>query len=110
MFNEDINRLLAMDDMWKVPGRIRPVPLDYDGIMSGSFVMPPSRTSATEASESGTGKDGNKQSAGGPLPVKGSIRAKGAGGANGLANGHSSMLKDQKELSLKENLVLFVDG
>lgn len=84
MFNEDINRLLAMEDMWKVAGRIKPVALDYDAIMDGTFVAPPPRTSAAQAAAAANG--------------------------NATASASTSTLKDQKELTLKENLELFIDS
>lgn len=71
-----------MEDMWKVPGRVKPVPLDYDGIMEGTFVAPPPRTPAQAAPAAST--------------------------TNGAAS--SAKLKDQKELSLRENLELFIDS
>lgn len=73
-----------MEDMWKKEGRVKPVALDYDGILDGTFATPPTRASAT------------------PAPAS----------ANGSANGTTSKstLKDQKELSLKENLELFIDS
>lgn len=71
-----------MEDMWKVPGRVKPVPLEYDGIMDGSFVAPPPRV---------------------PAPA-----APAANGSNTASS--SAKLKDQKDLSLKENLELFIDS
>jgi ubiquitin-like 1-activating enzyme E1 B len=83
VFQADINRLLSMEDMWKVEGRVKPVALDYDAIMDGSFVAPPVRT-VPKAKE-------------GDAPAAPAAPTSGAG------------LKDQKELSLKENLELFID-
>lgn len=71
-----------MEDMWNVPGRVKPVALDYEAIMSDSFVTPPKRKVAKA-------KEGDAPAA--PPPT-------GAG------------LKDQKELSVKENLELFIDS
>ena len=71
-----------MEDMWKVAGRIKPVALDYDAIMDGTFVAPPPRTSATQIAANG----------------------------NANASTSTSTLKDQKELTLKENLELFVNS
>ena len=84
VFNDDINRLLQMKEMWTVPGRVKPTPLDYDSIMNGTFTLPPSRQAAVAPS---TGL--------GPVPEK----AK-----------EQSGLKDQQELTLKENLLLFTSG
>jgi hypothetical protein len=99
VFNDDINRLLAMDDMWNVPGRVRPVALGYDSIMDDSFVTPTLRTAAAApsvASGSGT-TDGASTS------------ASGANGHTSTSNGNARILKDQRELSIKENLELFID-
>ncbi|ORY33137.1 hypothetical protein BCR39DRAFT_557327 [Naematelia encephala] len=86
VFNADINRLLAMEDMWKVPGRVKPKPLEVDAIMDGSFVPPPLRTASKETNGQANGKKEE------------------------TANGNQAVLKDQRELSLKENLELFVDS
>ena len=83
MFNEDINRLLKMDEMWKVHGRVKPVALDVESINDGSFVTPLLRNPpAAPANGAGPSK---------PTPV------------------NQSTLKDQQELSVKDNLDLFVD-
>ncbi|ADV23124.1 Ubiquitin activating enzyme E1, putative [Cryptococcus gattii WM276] len=87
IFNEDICRLLAMEDMWRKEGRVKPVPLDCDAILNGTFVAPPLRTAPTA----------NQQAS----SDKGAERAK---------NEPAALLKDQKELSLKENLKLFLDS
>ncbi|WRT69172.1 uncharacterized protein IL334_006156 [Kwoniella shivajii] len=83
VFNEDINRLLAMEDMWKKEGRVKPVPLEYDSIINGSFETPPLRHSA-------------------PQQPNGQTSANGSNAKEGL--------KDQRELTLKENLELFIDS
>ncbi|KAK8843970.1 hypothetical protein IAR55_006762 [Kwoniella newhampshirensis] len=90
IFNEDINRLLAMEDMWKKEGRVKPVPLKYEGIMNGSFSTPPLRTAGTAQLQA----NGNKEKANGQQ-------------TNGASN---ALLRDQKELTLKDNLVLFIDS
>jgi ubiquitin-like 1-activating enzyme E1 B len=82
VFNEDINRLLQMKEMWTVPGRVKPTPLDYDAIMDGTFVLPPLRQTAPAAS--------------------------GSAAPTAAAAKDQSGLRDQQELSLKENLVLFL--
>ncbi|WWC91097.1 uncharacterized protein L201_006038 [Kwoniella dendrophila CBS 6074] len=83
IFNEDIQRLLAMEDMWKKEGRIKPVPLEYEAIMNGSFRTPPLRNAAPQRSNGQPKENGSQQKRG---------------------------LKDQRELSLKENLELFIDS
>ena len=107
MFWDDINRLLAMEDMWKVAGRVKPVALDYDAIMNDQFVAPPLRA-APQAN--GTTKEdaanGSKDST--PAVVQNGASSS----ANGATTGNSASaqtLRDQKELSVKENLELFVD-
>ncbi|OCF35672.1 ubiquitin-like 1-activating enzyme E1 B [Kwoniella heveanensis BCC8398] len=83
VFNEDINRLLAMEDMWKKEGRVKPVPLLYESIIDGSFQVPPLRNApvAPQPQTEGSAKQAEKKG-----------------------------LKDQRELSLKENLELFIDS
>lgn len=71
-----------MEDMWKVEGRIKPVPLDYDAIMGGTFEAPPPRAPANGAPANGASTNGSS----------------------------TSTLKDQRELTLKENLEIFVDA
>nr|KIR86276.1 ubiquitin-like 1-activating enzyme E1 B [Cryptococcus tetragattii IND107] len=87
IFNEDICRLLAMEDMWKKEGRVKPVPLDCDAILNGTFVTPPLRTAPTANQQANSDK-----------------------GAERAKNKPAALLKDQKELSLKENLELFLDS
>jgi ubiquitin-like 1-activating enzyme E1 B len=83
VFNEDINRLLKMDEMWKVHGRVKPVALDVESINDGSFVTPPLRNPP-------------------PAPANGA-------GPSKSTPVNQSTLKDQQELSVKDNLDLFVD-
>lgn len=64
--------------MWNKPGRVKPVALDYDAIMSGTFEAPTAQNAAIAPATA--------------------------------TNGSTSTLRDQKELSLKENLELFVDA
>ncbi|KAK4684494.1 ubiquitin-like 1-activating enzyme E1 B, partial [Tremellales sp. Uapishka_1] len=91
VFSEDINRLLSMEDMWKVAGRVKPVPLDYEAIMDGSFQVPPVRNVPAPApATNGVKKESPNESANG--------------------NGIARVLKDQRELSLRENLELFIDS
>lgn len=71
-------KLLAMEDMWQ--NRERPVPLDFEAISAGEFVL-----------------RGEKQSL-----YKHVV--------NGTSNGHahSSGLRDQRSLTLPESLDLFI--
>lgn len=69
-----------MEDMWKRAERNKPVPLDYDAIMAGTFVDPPVRNPVQQPA------------------------------ANGSSTTNASTLKDQKRLSTKESLELFVSS
>jgi hypothetical protein len=100
VFGDDINRLLAMEDMWTHPGRVKPVPLGYTEIMDGSFVTPPLRTTIAAATNASASSSKLSEA---PPATNGQSKL------NGAADGGSRLLKDQKELSVKENLELFVD-
>ncbi|PPQ69264.1 hypothetical protein CVT24_000070 [Panaeolus cyanescens] len=86
VFNSDIKNLLSMADMWK--SRSPPTALDYDTIMN--------EPQASSSSDSG--------------PVTSSTLN--GNGQNGTSNGTSQAqgLKDQKKLTLKDNLELFVSS
>ncbi len=86
-----------MDDMWNVAGRVRPVPLDYESIMDDTFTTPPVRmpTSAVAApTANGSINGSTKPSTNGDGPS---------------SSAPGSVLKDQLELSVKDNLELFMD-
>jgi ubiquitin-like 1-activating enzyme E1 B len=85
VFNSDIKNLLIMTDMWK--SRSPPTVLDYDAILNGTFTV-----------HNGTGSGGSGQSNGASTPVTAQV--------NGSAA--VSSLRDQRALSLKDNLDLFV--
>jgi ubiquitin-like 1-activating enzyme E1 B len=88
VFNADIKNLLIMADMWKT--RQPPTPLDFDGIMSDTFVH---HSRAVNGTANGTATPSTSTSASSSTP-----------------NGESSqiVLRDQRKLSLKDNLELFV--
>ncbi|KAH0579238.1 hypothetical protein H2248_003389 [Termitomyces sp. 'cryptogamus'] len=92
VFNDDINNLLVMADMWK--SRAPPVPLDFDTILDGTFILRDEGTSKNR----GGATDKADQSATSIASVNGNVgmTSNGAG------------LKDQKALSLKDNVELFV--
>lgn len=79
-----------MADMWR--SRSPPVPLDFDAIMDETFVL----------RDDGTPKPTELRSNGGSKPHV---------ATNGQSNGINGSvgLKDQRSLSLRDNLVLFVD-
>jgi len=78
-FKHDIENLLSMEDMWRT--RARPEPLDYDAILSESFVL------------------------------RGQLQTRTASKLNGASNGsvHSG-LKDQQALTLPESLDLLLSS
>ena len=90
VFNDDIKRLLAMADMWKVAGRVKPTALERDKIMDGTFIVPPVRKAAAPATGNGHANGSN-------------------GEAENQAGPSSKQLRDQRELSIRENLELFID-
>jgi len=92
VFNDDINRLLKMEEMWKVAGRVKPVALDVETINDGSFVTPPLRNAPPVQAPAEASTD--------------NTATNGAGPSKAAANG---TLRDQRELSVKDNLDLFVD-
>ena len=81
-----------MDDMWRVAGRVKPVPLDHDSIMDGTFVTPPLRTSST-AQLNGSNTSNN---------------ASMANGSTSDGNQTKQHLEDHKELGIKDNLEKFI--
>jgi ubiquitin-like 1-activating enzyme E1 B len=85
-----------MEDMWKVEGRVKPVPLDYETIMAGNFTAPPVRAAAANGNK--TGKENGTAPAKPEEPKAPADVARSAVG-----------LKDQRELSVKDNLELFID-
>ncbi|EIN04677.1 hypothetical protein PUNSTDRAFT_146335 [Punctularia strigosozonata HHB-11173 SS5] len=106
VFNADIRNLLSMADMWR--HRAPPTPLDYDSIHDGTFVL--RSVKSDQAAPNGNGARANgkngKASKGSSaveemLDDKSGIREQGP-------SSDAARLKDQKTLSLKENLNLFV--
>ena len=110
-----------MDDLWNKPGRVKPKALDYEAIMDGTFVAPPLRTTAAAPppltnAASVNGADGNGSAAPDVADKGFADGAEGAVAANGQAVAvpsaapvNAAQLKDQRELSVKENLELFID-
>ncbi|KZT71220.1 hypothetical protein DAEQUDRAFT_688223 [Daedalea quercina L-15889] len=96
VFHSDILNLLSMADMWR--SRAPPTPLDFEGIRKGTFV--PTKKAYAEDTSAHSAKKA----------------AKVDGGKTNVANGSSSNsantagLKDQRALSLKDNLDLFVSS
>jgi hypothetical protein len=94
--NADILNLLTMSDMWR--SRAPPTPLDFDKILNDSFVLPNAALlpqvngGSLEKSSRQAYVNGNESSSNGQPSV----------------SNPSSELKDQRMLTLKENLELFV--
>ncbi|KAG8678883.1 E1 ubiquitin-activating protein uba2, partial [Ceratobasidium sp. 394] len=85
VYDQDIRRLLAMSDMWL--HRTPPVPLDRKTILTGEFTDPRKETPGSGSNTNGTRNE------------------------NGTTNTSSgSGLKDQKALSLKDNVELLDDS
>lgn len=84
--------------MWR--SRSPPTPLDFDSIMDGSFDLNGTLSLTANAVASGSGSGRSSDSSLAKLP-------------NGQLNGngnipHGEGLKDQRALTLKDNLELFV--
>ncbi len=100
VFHSDILNLLSMGDMWR--SRAPPIPLDYDKIRDGTFVLNRAQQpNGVHVNSSGSPNgNGKAPEAGGSATTEkllnGSSFASGAG------------LKDQRALSLQENLELFI--
>ncbi|KAH9177780.1 hypothetical protein EDB89DRAFT_1439238 [Lactarius sanguifluus] len=109
VFHRDVLNLLSMEDMWRF--RDKPVPLDFDLIQSDQFILRGQAASAVDSPADGTshhangGRDVDMQPSGSTSSHNGNNTA-----ANDTTVRHSHGLKDQRSLSLRENLVLFVSS
>ncbi|OBZ78036.1 Ubiquitin-activating enzyme E1-like protein [Grifola frondosa] len=106
VFNSDILNLLSMADMWR--SRAPPTPLDFEAIENGTFVhKTPNGTRTNGAIAGSSNSTGNGQvprttNSGSPDKVL-------AGTSSGASSSSTpSGLKDQRALSLQDNLELFV--
>lgn len=102
VFRADINNLLSMADMWR--SRAKPTPLDFEGIRDGTFIIEKQiGDTNTNGQTNGNGRVIK------PLPKAG---PSGSAVTEKLLNRPSSTssagLKDQRTLSLQDNLELFV--
>lgn len=101
VFRSDVENLLSMADMWR--SREPPTPLDFDGIRQGTFSV------KKTPQVNGNGLTTNGHHANGSAP-----KATGSSATEQLLNGASSSstsaaaLKDQRTLSLEDNVELFV--
>jgi len=98
VFHSDILNLLSMADMWR--SRAPPTPLDFEGIRNGAFALNKKAyvedTTAQRSSKAVTMDNGSTS-----VPNGSSANGNGASTAG---------LKDQRALSLKDNLDLFVSS
>ncbi|KAF9653547.1 hypothetical protein BDM02DRAFT_3107460 [Thelephora ganbajun] len=89
VFHSDILNLLSMADMWKM--RAPPVSLSFEGIKNGSFVL--------------RGKPANATMPNGPVAA-----VNGQNGHDASTSSTGAGLKDQKALTLQDNLELFISS
>lgn len=101
VFNADIQNLLSMTDMWR--HRTPPVSLDYEKILDGTFVI---RSATPNVASNGRAVNG----AGGKNPFPTNANSNASSTINGQAGSFAAKLKDQRTLSLKDNLELFVSS
>jgi ubiquitin-like 1-activating enzyme E1 B len=98
-----------MEDMWRY--RDKPVPLDFDLIQSDQFVLRGQVIGAVNAPADGVSRPANGDS-GVEGHLNGSVTSRNGSSATPTSNasagkpGHG--LKDQRSLSLRENLTLFI--
>ena len=80
-----------MEDMWRT--RAKPTPLDFDAINNGTFTLPQTAVLPNGAASHPT-TNGNASTA--------------STSTNGTASHPAAGLKDQKALTLRDNVELFV--
>ncbi|KAJ7595673.1 hypothetical protein C8J56DRAFT_386527 [Mycena floridula] len=119
VFDKDVRNLLIMADMWR--NRAPPTPLDYDAILNDTFVLRPEAAAPQPNAAAVPATNGHKVNG-----VSGRMtRSKSAKQANGhssataavsvpaapaSASTSQSVIKDQRTLSLKDNLMLFISS
>ncbi|KAG6333441.1 hypothetical protein ID866_5643 [Astraeus odoratus] len=99
VFHNDILNLLSMSDMWR--SRAAPTPLDFDAIEKGTFVV-------KEPIKSTVGVNGSSSS---KPQINGYVNGSATTSTPASkTNGTNGGLKDQRALSLQDNLALFVSS
>jgi hypothetical protein len=107
VFYHDIHSLLSMEDMWRF--RDQPVALDFDLIQSDQFIFPGQAASALDVSDSILRPANGRSSVHGRPNGSGATRPNGSSTTTNVSTAKSGHgLKDQRSLSLRENLALFV--
>ncbi|KAJ7227112.1 hypothetical protein GGX14DRAFT_628220 [Mycena pura] len=109
VFDADIRNLLIMSDMWRA--RAPPVPLDFDAILDETFVLrreepPAAPTAHANGKPNGVAKTANAVAGGSKLKAL----PNGAVIPGEVSNAQAGGLKDQKQLSLKDNVLLFISS
>ncbi|OCH85042.1 hypothetical protein OBBRIDRAFT_785397 [Obba rivulosa] len=109
VFQSDILNLLSMEDMWCT--RAPPTPLDFDAIVNHSFVL---QKRADAGSPNGVHTNGQTSNGASAADASNATQENGANGASssmaGASSSSAAKLKDQKSLSLKDSLELFVSS
>ena len=112
VFHNDIRNLLSMEDMWRF--RDKPVPLDFDLIQNDQFILHGQAVNTVDPSPTPTGGilhpvNGDSSV---DMRLNGSIANRKSSSASSTPKGSAAKsshgLKDQRSLSLRENLALFV--
>lgn len=91
-----------MEDMWR--SRAKPTPLDFDAIQTGTFELP--TKPAHQSNGAGASATSNRVSNGSSSGPPGSAATESL--LNGRPSNSSASLKDQRALTLQDNLKLFV--
>jgi ubiquitin-like 1-activating enzyme E1 B len=92
-----------MSDMWRA--RAPPVPLDFDAILDDTFVL---RTEEAAMAPSNGKTNGASHSHSANAATSGSKASVNGANAPAPAPAAGSGLKDQKQLTLKDNVLLFI--
>ncbi|KAI0301596.1 hypothetical protein B0F90DRAFT_1718560 [Multifurca ochricompacta] len=106
VFYHDILNLLSMEDMWRF--RDKPVPLDFNLIQSDQFILRGQVTSAIDISADSIPRPANEVRGLDGRPNGSPVGSNGSGPSSSTKSGHG--LKDQRSLTLRDNLALFALG
>ncbi|KAI0070738.1 hypothetical protein K474DRAFT_1669734 [Panus rudis PR-1116 ss-1] len=106
VFKSDILNLLSMTDMWR--SREPPTPLDFEGIQDGTFSL---GKKTSKANGSAPEKNGTHANGSAPDPKGSAATETMLNGSNSTPSTRSKVgLKDQRALTLKDNLDMFVSS
>ena len=106
VFHADILNLLSMADMWR--SRAPPTPLDFDQIRAGEFALPSAKLQAQPQPNGVVHANGKGGADGGIVTGSAATEKQLNGQSPTVATGGGAGLKDQRALSLQDNLELFV--